>query len=843
MNKKNYLKLILACVFAALSNQSALSINISGGTAYAVYLCDSAVYAWGVDSTHYYDGLLALDKTTSGYKTERYKTESEQYYKSPQLVDTKGIKFKQIDAGSGYSTAGISDNGVVYVWGKNTITSEPLVIGVTPVPCGEAAGYNEDGTEGGSYLGNVKMVVGSTSGFLALLQNGEVVYFGLSIPSTLFIANKNPLPTFIVKEDGSKLTDVVYLAGSDDHFLMLTSDGLAYSYGLYDGRSSSTETLTSYAAPVLYGDSQTPITGVVSVGCADVASMLATKHGYVYSWGNGGWGDATGQGTSRSSNKPNMIRTSGDYRRISGRDELTNVRKVDGGRAYGLALTYDGYVLYFGNNDGNGGVIGNDFTGTNTIKTGPQFLIYEDSSIVNDAVDIRCGDNFGFVVNSKNEYYAFGLNSNGQCGINSDSAQIHRLTKMDLPCQPKPLCASVAIIEDTIYVCDSGDEIYANITATDDSDYTVTWTGIGQAKSNSSFFTSVEGLKKITLINSDSECPVSSDSVYVKVLEKSVEGVPTRMTFPDIDKLTSADSLVFRVIAKNVDKVVFYQDYSEDNPLDTITCTADTVAAKFSVADLTLYPTSDSTKMSLLWTKGLQQTSLLPSVDEISGASELTNLFFKSDDEVVLSAFHFYAKSFIYDLDITVRPVLFSVIYNVSTGYYSISDTLWIGDYQTVGISDSYTDVKINCGVKLQADKVYAIGIQFSSGIYCSLGHNTLNLDDGSIEDEKGLGIYIIASNQNGISNANNLFFNLEFDKDPTPYCNYLLATATEAKNEKTVTGVDEVSAQMSAPVDVYNANGILVKKDVPYSAALRGLPIGVYIINGEKVIKTSQDR
>ena len=102
-----YLKKLLltgSVLLAGISQATTMPMPISGGSATSVALCkDNKVYAWGenankLDSTS--TNILGLDTTVAEYV---YKS----YYATPMLVDSKGIKFTQVEAGSGSTFLGI----------------------------------------------------------------------------------------------------------------------------------------------------------------------------------------------------------------------------------------------------------------------------------------------------------------------------------------------------------------------------------------------------------------------------------------------------------------------------------------------------------------------------------------------------------------------------------------------------------------------------------------------------------------------------------------------------------------------------------------------------------------
>ena len=51
------------------------------------------------------------------------------------------------------------------------------------------------------------------------------------------------------------------------------------------------------------------------------------------------------------------------------------------------------------------------------------------------------------------------------------------------------------------------------------------------------------------------------------------------------------------------------------------------------------------------------------------------------------------------------------------------------------------------------------------------------------------------------------------------------------------ITDVDNVKVDQNELVDVYNANGALLRRQVEYKDALIGLQPGVYMVNGVKTI------
>ena len=51
------------------------------------------------------------------------------------------------------------------------------------------------------------------------------------------------------------------------------------------------------------------------------------------------------------------------------------------------------------------------------------------------------------------------------------------------------------------------------------------------------------------------------------------------------------------------------------------------------------------------------------------------------------------------------------------------------------------------------------------------------------------------------------------------------------------VTAIENVTIQKNEKVDVYTTSGVLVRKNVLFGTATNGLPAGIYIVGGQKVL------
>jgi len=444
------------------------SMIISGGTDHGVIICSEGyLYAWGDNSGNRL-GLLPPNDAVANVTT-------------PQRVNTPpGMTFSQVTAGSGSHTLALSCKGVVYAWGGNGNrecgqTTGNVVSIPTPVPHGAAPGYNLAGERNPNfntnpndpaypYLGGVKYVCGSTAASFAILETGQAVGWG----GGPWIAAPTANPVYIRRENattGPILQDVVHIGTGDNNIYLLVDpdgDGLGDLYAIGEFLGHGGNGTSQFAVPVLNGETNppSPLTNIKMAIGMDVGGFAVDGiTGYVYAWG-GSWGCSNGIGNG---DKLYAMRvTSGMYKAISGEEYLADVVEVVGGNGYGAAVTKEGYMLYWGNNNptGDGGVLPNGNTGDNTCNTGPQFAVYctgknttstvnaanplANPNLVKDAVRLSRGDLFGFMVNDKNDFYVWGRNaapggksSYGMMGVGESSSNYvaHCLQKLEIPSQ------------------------------------------------------------------------------------------------------------------------------------------------------------------------------------------------------------------------------------------------------------------------------------------------------------------------------------------------------------------------------------------------------------------------
>lgn len=515
--KKLFIALLI--IASAVGNVFSQTMLISGGNDHGVALCNKGeIFAWGYNK----DNRLGLKPPY----------DSETVVNRPQLVNIPvGLTFSQVSAGSGSHTVALSCKKVVYAWGENDKfqtgqTSGDVVDKPMPVLCGEATnhGYEEDGITKGKYLGDVKKIAATTSGSLALLDDGTAVMWGGNgdyqggETHPLFKAS-TATPIFIRDENKKILENIIDIYGGDNNLTLIVGKsptdmtGTVYSMGNWNGRGGKGELEndpTSFVAmPVIIADpndGQEPSTGnktlnaVKTSGIADAGGFAFDENeGYLYSWGNNGWGGMVGLEKTQTYTYASKV-IAGEYTQMSKEAYMTNVHQVIGGNGYGALVTEDGYLLYMGKHNPtgrDGGIVPSSewaastkLNGGTGNDPGPIFAKYckgekdpNKEVIVNDAAAIGRGDLFGFMVNKDGDFYVWGntkwpgnampdevgtlgLGFNGASDDPEGKGYRTCLSKLELLCTPQDECPKIYMVGPRKKCPGETDSLYCGFTPT-----------------------------------------------------------------------------------------------------------------------------------------------------------------------------------------------------------------------------------------------------------------------------------------------------------------------------------------------------------------------------------------
>lgn len=765
-------------------NAFSQSKTISGGNDHGLIICAQGyLYTWGNNMDKTIGGpLLGIDPDGE----DGAQASADVVYK-PSRVKTDGLTFSMVTSGSGAFNLALSCYKVVYGWGDNQqsgcgqgASAGNVIKYPSPVLKGETEGYTVDGKPGGDYLGGVTYIAASTNSGFAIMKDGRVVGWGKGAWNAKTGAAASE-PSYIKTKDGKDLTNVTHISGGDDNCLIRTSDGSLYGIGPWNGQS---ETAVKYAVPVLKEEDGTPLTDIRMSAAGDVCGFAVTGDGYVWSWGNGGWGGSTGQQKQGLTHYSALKVSSGEYSTISGEEYLTDVKEVIGGRGHGAAVTKEGYLVYWGCDDGNGGVapVG-DATATKWASGAqgvlPVLARYCDASgkpgpLVDNAVSISRGDNFDFMVNDKDEYYVWGLNDLGQAGTGNSAVKSYTcLTKLTtIPCEIQDNCPTVFMIDrikcpgeeielDCGYVVPKGKE----------DRYFITWwfndkllntskktdskaDRLADKFNKASIFITEPGKYKVKVeyiganIPCDA-CDPDSTTITVEDMAMPVDTVITSMNCVAEPLSPAASDVICYEFSVNSDfykadqKTTFAAFSTEDSKdtLDVFSSTGGGAPVKFCVTGdkigkTEVHDNKDEESKDTTYTVWIEDISSFETYlfKDSKGSSFKTGGSFQSYGLMIdayadadLKSFDIAAKSYSGSASISVTPTVYLAAKNTN-GQYVVGDVFWKGKAQTFTIDDAGPNVcTVKCDVRLPGSP--ARGVRYIIGMALTGNCTLYNFD------------------------------------------------------------------------------------------------------------------
>lgn len=204
------------------------------------------------------------------------------------------------------------------------------------------------------------------------------------------------------------------------------------------------------------------------IAAGDVAGFALDINGYVWAWGNGGWGGITGQGIAVPHSDPRRV-LRGAVTSGAGQDgSYLKARSIAAGLGFAMAVTIDGKPVAWGNNTcasnppgpatspsfACGGNLGNN--GMGTMSATPVYITNVTGGVHNDVLFVSRGDLWGYYVRSDNTVWVWGDNSLGQLGIGGYTAQNRAVVFNGIAncSRPDPVPTAIVSVTDTT-VCAS----------------------------------------------------------------------------------------------------------------------------------------------------------------------------------------------------------------------------------------------------------------------------------------------------------------------------------------------------------------------------------------------------
>ncbi|WP_299254867.1 PKD-like domain-containing protein, partial [uncultured Cytophaga sp.] len=454
---------LLAIVFFFIANGIfAQNLQISGGNAHTVAICENGdVFAWGKNDV----GQLG-PTGPGGFSNE------------PVMVTgfPAGLDLRQTDAGSGSHTLALGCDGRVYAWGANATgqLGNNVASGFSATP------VQVVGIGGVGFLSGVKYVSGGNDESFAILNDGRLVSWGQNDKGQLGnnTTTDRAFPNYVLKCDGTQLTNVIQVEAGDENCYALLADGSVWSWG--DNLNNAGAALGRPAAvnphcaqKVVYGDNTdagfttTPVTNIISISAGDRHVLMLDATGSLWSFG-GDWGAGQlgqGKGYQYSAHKVlapkafNSPWTTDPYtiaNEYNTGPYLTGVTSISAGQAHSMAVLDDGSIVTFGANGffdcgadcaylggqlGIGMTLGNKISATDPGKgvEGPVYGLTGPGVKLENVVSVSDGDAISIAILANGDVYIAGSNSYGQVGIGSggsaagDKSDVGYFTKITIP--------------------------------------------------------------------------------------------------------------------------------------------------------------------------------------------------------------------------------------------------------------------------------------------------------------------------------------------------------------------------------------------------------------------------
>ncbi|MCQ2218801.1 MAG: T9SS type B sorting domain-containing protein [Paludibacteraceae bacterium] len=819
---KRYFYSLLA-LLGSVTGAFSQSKTITGGNDHGLIICAQGyLYTWGNNYSKVIGGpLLGIDPDdgkTGGNATKEFVTE-------PSRVKTDhraaNLTFSQVTAGSGAFNLALACNSVVYAWGENTNggcgqgpSGSNVIKYPEPVLKGETSGYDEEGKPGGDYLGGVTYIAASTNSGFAIMDDGRVVGWG---GGTWNGSTNKTSPVYIKVKQGNALVDltnVTHISGGDDNCLIRTADGKLYGIGPWNG---STEEAVTVATPVLKEEDGEPLTDIRMSAAGDVCGFAVTGDGFVWSWGNGGWGGSTGVAQTGATHPQARKVSSGEYKTISKEEYLTDVKEVIGGRGHGAAVTKEGYLVYWGCNEGNGGVAPVAATTAKTWASGgqgvkPVLARYCDASgkpgeVVKNAVSISRGDNFDFMMNDEDKYFVWGLNDFGQCGVGTTVKSYSCLVELKtIPCDIQDNCPEVFMINQ---VKCPGEEIELDcgfvVPKGKEDRYFIQWSYNGTVLNSSTSKSSkadraadkynVQTIK-ITepgtygvvaeYIGSNipcDKCQPAETEITVEDMPMPIDTVVTTMQcVAEPLKPTASDNVCFEATVNNKfysakDKVTFaaFSTVDSKDTLDVFETTGAGGKIKFCVSGDKILDIHDNKAEESndtiynVWLEDISKFETLlregkPGAGATGGSFQSYGMLMDMRASADLISFDIYAKSYSGAANVTVTPVVYMAEKN-ENDLYVVGSVYWTGKEQTFPINDSEPNqCTVKCGVRIPGSSTrgirYILGMKFTGN--CTLYEAGVTVKQNSAEfptpiiDSEKFGIYEMGATANSYTSSSN---------------------------------------------------------------------------------------
>jgi alpha-tubulin suppressor-like RCC1 family protein len=302
-----------------------------------------------------------------------------------------------IAAGTDHSIA-LKNDGTAWTWGANakgqlgdgSTTQSPIPVQVSGLTSIVAVGAGDKFS-------------------VALDDNGSVYTWGDNAVGQL--GDGATSTTRTTPYQITSLSGISAIAVGDQFALALKNDGTMWAWGTNASGQLGDNTTTQRSSPIQVKDPTGTgfLSGASAIAAGGGHSLAVKPDGSAWAWG----ANAQGQlGDNSTTQRTLPVQVKG----VGGSGFLTGVTAVAGGGSHSLALKSDGTVWAWGlNADGQVG----DNTTTSPRTTPVQVKDTAGTGFLTSVAAIAAGDLHSVALKSDGSAWAWGLNGNGQIGINS----------------------------------------------------------------------------------------------------------------------------------------------------------------------------------------------------------------------------------------------------------------------------------------------------------------------------------------------------------------------------------------------------------------------------------------
>ena len=414
----------------AVNSYAQRDLGISGGNNVSSMVCaNKQIYVWGQGNS------------------------------TPTPVAFPGnLNISQVNSGSGGHYVALACDKTVWSWGGNdkgqlgngiccANVATPTKVKASPtLPAAFRNASNE--------LINADVIYAGNENSFAIMKDGSLLSWGGNTNTGAY-GNSNQgqlgngkvgdqyFADYVVDCAGAPLKGVVQVFAGDNCAYALVDvdgDGIGTVYSWGQGLNGSlgrnaagtanpkdaATVISNRACPVQYSAPEHipgDMNNIRAISCSDGTGQALDVDGYVWTWGNGGWNNATGNTTvSYTGSDPRRV-LKGSTTGASNDGTYLLAKQIGGGQGYGMAVTVDGKPVAWGGGGctdggatGNGTMTGSGATGTGYIKFGPGV-----NDVHSTVIQINRGDLWGFYQTADNKYYAWGCGANGVLGTGNNT--------------------------------------------------------------------------------------------------------------------------------------------------------------------------------------------------------------------------------------------------------------------------------------------------------------------------------------------------------------------------------------------------------------------------------------